>query len=65
VIVADIDRALENCLTGEQYKVVLLHGILNVPLRYVGEWLNVGKDTISRRYETALELIQWYLNGGV
>lgn len=64
VVMADIDLALELALTGEQRKVVLLHGILGAPLRNVAEWLNVGKDTVSRRYETALELIQWHLNGG-
>jgi DNA-directed RNA polymerase specialized sigma24 family protein len=62
--VADMDLALERALTAEQRKVVLLHGLLGAPQRNVAEWLNVNQATVSRRYETALELVQWHLNGG-
>jgi DNA-directed RNA polymerase specialized sigma24 family protein len=64
VVVADIDLALERALTAEQRKVVLLHGLLGAPQRNVAEWFGINQATVSRRYETALELIQWHLNGG-
>lgn len=52
-------------MTWEQWEVVLLHGLLGHPASKVAEWLGTSERTVYRRYENALEQIQWYLNGGL
>lgn len=65
VVVADIDRAIENAVTWEPWEVLLLHGLLGHPASKVAEWLGTSERTVYRRYEIALEEIQVYLNGGL
>jgi DNA-directed RNA polymerase specialized sigma24 family protein len=64
VLLADVDRALEKAITWPQWEVVLLHGLLGYRMTDVAKWLSTSERSAYRRYDTALEQIQWFLNGG-
>jgi hypothetical protein len=64
VAVADVDRALTKAITWEQWEVVLLHGLLGCRMVDVAKWLRTSERSAYRRYDNALEQIQWFLNGG-
>lgn len=60
---ADLDRAI-HAMPPKEYQAVLLHGLLRMTARDVGDLFEVHHTTVLARYDAGVRWLTAYLNKG-